>query len=125
MGTRFGGPCGMEIIDDRLLAIADRRNNKVQLLNLDGSHVADIGAGHLKQPNDVAVDPDGNLLVMDTLSERIAVFREDGTFVASVMPGWFKNHGNTFSYLAYNHVTGPIAVSNNDEHCIAVMSSLF
>jgi len=120
-------PCGLEVMGDQFLAVCDRGNNKIQVIDFHGSgkHVADIGTGLLNMPNDIAVDPDGNLLVMDTGGEAVIVFREDGTMLAHVMPGWFKNHGNTFSYLAYNHATGAIAVSNNDEHCIAVLSSLF
>jgi DNA-binding beta-propeller fold protein YncE len=129
----FRHPCGLRVLDDRLLVVADRKNNRVQLLDLDGSHVADIGANEdgakaeavLCEPNDVAVDPDGNLLVMDTVNERIAVFREDGSLIASVMPGFFKDHRNTYSYVSCNHVTGAIVTSNNDEHSIAILSPLF
>lgn len=129
----FNHPCGLRVLDDRLLVVADRRNNRVRLLDLDGSHIANIGAqtddaqaeAVLCEPNDVAVDPDGNLLVMDTVNERIAVFREDGALLASVMPGFFKDHRNTYSYVSCNQVTGAIVTSNNDEHSIAVLSPLF
>jgi len=125
------GPQGMSVVDERLLAVADRESNVVRLFSLFENDVAtlkevqEIGKGDLRLPNDVAVDSGGNLLVMDTANERVAAFRQDGTFMASIMPGWFKNHGNTYSYLACNNSTGAIAVSNNDEHCIAVMTPLW
>lgn len=129
--VQLSRPSGLAIVDDSLLAIADRGSNCVLLLRLDNFDLArrlpadaSDGSAQLRQPNDVAVDSAGNLLVMDTGNERIAVYREDGSFLASVMQGFFKDHGNTFSYLACNHDTGAIAVSNNDEHSVAVLAPL-
>jgi DNA-binding beta-propeller fold protein YncE len=135
LGANMQGPSGMAIVEDRFLAVADRRANRVLFIALDTLEAfgqlpgqsAECGGGageSLRQPNDVAVDTGGNLIVMDTGNERIAVFRQDGTLLASVMQGVFKDHGNTFSYLACNHSTGAIAVSNNDEHEIAVLAPL-
>jgi len=126
-------PCGLDVIDDRLLAVADRGNDRVVLLDLETFEVvrqlpsegAESGKGQLRSPNDVTVDSGGNLLVMDTGNERIAVFREDGAFVTTVMKGDFKDHGNTFCYMACNLQTGAIAVSNNDEHSISIFAPLF
>lgn len=133
-GSDFGGfkeTSGLSIFDDRLLVIADRRSNRIILLDLETLKlVSSISAtadehGHLKYPNDSIVDSAGNILVMDTGNERIAVFREDGSFVATVMKGFFVDHGNTYSYMAYNSATGAIAVSNNDEHKISVLKPIF
>jgi 6-phosphogluconolactonase (cycloisomerase 2 family) len=126
-------PCGLDVIDDRLLAVADRGNDRVVLLDLETFEVvrqlpsegAELGKGQLRSPNDVTVDSGGNLLVMDTGNERIAVFREDGTFATTVMKGDFVDHGNTFCYMACNLQTGAIAVSNNDEHSISIFAPLF
>merc|ERR1712217_393680 len=79
----------------------------------------------LKLPTDVKFDSGGNLLVMDTGNERIAIFREDGSIVASVLEGWFKFCGGTFCNLCYNHITGAIAASNDDAHCVTLMSPIF
>lgn len=122
-GHEFVMPAGIALLDDRLLAVADRGADIVHLLSLDTLEVVrQIGAGRLKEPNDVVVDTGGNLLVMDTGNERIAVFKEDGSFVCGVMSGFFKDHGNTFSYLACDHDTGRIVVSNNDEHKVVVLA---
>jgi len=124
-------PQGITVVDGRL-AVADRGNDRVLLLNIETleveSQLPPKGAPriqHLSEPNDVMADSAGNLLVMDTGHERIAVFRADGTFVGSSLSGFFKDHGNTFSYLSYNSTTGAFAVSNNDEHCITVFSPIF
>lgn len=126
----FKHPCGLNVLDGRLLVVADRNNHRVKLLSVETFELvstlplegSELG---LSSPNDVAVDSAGNLLVMDTGNERIVAFREDGTVIASVMQGFFKDHGNTYSYLSCNHTTGAIAVSNNDEHSIAVLAPLF
>lgn len=126
-------PSGMAVIEDRILAIADRGLHRVLLLDVESldfhGQVPDpetwrskAAPGALRKPNDVAVDAAGNLLVMDTQNERVAVYRQDGTLVASVMQGFFKDKGNTFSYLSCNHETGHIAISNNDEHRVAVLA---
>ncbi|CAK9116288.1 unnamed protein product [Durusdinium trenchii] len=81
------------------------------------------GVTKLGMPNDVVADAAGNLLVMDTRNERVAVFRQDGTFIASIMEGFFKDKGNTFSYLACNVETGVVALSNNDMHELALLST--
>eukprot|EP00929_Paragymnodinium_shiwhaense_P011124 TRINITY_DN11650_c0_g1_i2.p1 TRINITY_DN11650_c0_g1~~TRINITY_DN11650_c0_g1_i2.p1 ORF type:complete len:294 (-),score=20.66 TRINITY_DN11650_c0_g1_i2:69-950(-) len=127
-----GQPQGLAVVDGRLLVVADRANNRILLLDI---HSLDVHAqlpktgaaknANLSLPNDVVVDSAGNLLVMDTGNERIAVYGEDGTFLASVMQGFFKNHGNTFSYMFYNHLTGAIVVSSNDEHCITILPPIF
>jgi len=125
--TGFNHPCGLAVVDDQLLAVADRRNHRVRLFNFDGSIVTDIGSDSrcLRSPNDVAVDPDGNILVIDTGNERIAVFDKDGSPLASIMPGFFKSRGNTYSYLSVNQVTGAISVSFDDEHKVVVLAPLF
>jgi len=126
-------PCGMAVLDGRILAVADRGNNRIVLLDKETFELVSqiptaVGAADhclLKCPNDVKVDSGGNLLVMDTGNERIVVFREDGSMVASILQGFFKYHGGTFCNLCYNHITGAIAASNDDAHCITVLSPIF
>jgi len=122
-------PQGLCTIEDQLLAIADRGADRVVIVDIETMKcVGQLPEKEpkpymqLKSPNDVAVDAAGNLLVMDTLNERVAVFRQDGSFVASAMEGLFKAFRNTFSYLACNHETGVIAISNNDMHKLAIVT---
>ncbi|CAK9010475.1 unnamed protein product [Durusdinium trenchii] len=122
--TTFDGfqhPCGLCVTDDRLF-VADRGANEVRVLDLEGNPLDTIGGGELKIPNDVAVDNCGNVLVMDTGNERVAVFAPDGELVASVLPGTFKNRGNTHSYITVNPLTGTISVSMDDIHQVAVLA---
>lgn len=125
-------PCGMTVVDGRLLAVADRGSDRVLLLDKNTfelySQLPPEGASSpclLRKPNDIKVDAGGNLLVMDTGHARIAVFREDGSLVASVLQGFFRFCGSTYCNLCYNHITGAIAASNDDSHCITVFSPIF
>lgn len=118
----FYQPSGLAIVEDRLLAVVDRGSNVVKLVSLETmKQVGQLGWKQLMEPNDIAVDAEGQLLVMDTGHERIAVFNLDGTFVASIMPGLFKNYGNTYSYLACNMEDGHVAVSVSDTNSIGLL----
>lgn len=114
-------PTGLCLIGKRALAVADRGNNRIQLFNLDGSHIRSIGTGKLGSPNDVQTDPDGHLLVYDTKNCRIVLFAENGQYITSIMQGFFLDNGNTFSWIACCPETGRIAVSDNDNHRIALL----
>lgn len=123
-------PCGLAIMDDKL-AVADRGNHRILLLDMDTFEEqtrlpspGDVPDAELRLPNDVKMDSGGNVLVMDTANERIAVFR-NGKFVTSVMQGFFKNSGNTFSNIGCNDVTGAVAATNDDCHSITVLAPLF
>lgn len=128
--SSFVRPCGLAIIDDKL-AVADRGNHRILFLDLDtfGEHAilpepGDVPDSVLRCPNDVKMDSGGNVLVMDTVNERLAVFRH-GKFVTSVMQGFFKNSGNTYSNIGCNDLTGAVAATNDDGHSITVLAPLF
>eukprot|EP00435_Cladocopium_sp_Y103_P002452 s5338_g1.t1 len=80
----FAKPTGLCVANDQLL-VSDRGANEVRIMTLEGEDVQTIGQGQLKYPNDVAVDSCGNILVMDTGNERVAVFSPDGQLLASIL----------------------------------------
>eukprot|EP00928_Gymnodinium_smaydae_P046918 TRINITY_DN31284_c0_g1_i1.p1 TRINITY_DN31284_c0_g1~~TRINITY_DN31284_c0_g1_i1.p1 ORF type:complete len:368 (+),score=60.76 TRINITY_DN31284_c0_g1_i1:25-1104(+) len=129
-GKQISEPCGLTIIDDKL-AIADRRNNRILFVSVERLEADsqlpqqdDVPESVLSLPNDVKVDSAGNILVMDTGNERLAVYRND-RFVTDVLKGFFKNRGQTYSNIGVNDITGAVAATNDDGHCITVMSPLF
>ncbi|CAL1143320.1 unnamed protein product [Cladocopium goreaui] len=116
----FAKPTGLCVANDQLL-VSDRGANEVRIMTLEGEDVHTIGQGQLKYPNDVAVDSCGNILVMDTGNERVAVFSPRGQLMASVLQGTFKDRGNTHSYISVNPLTGAISVSMDDIHKVAIL----
>jgi len=87
-------PSGVAINDSgTLLVVADGQNHRVQLFDADGTFRRSIGQadddddeeddGMLNGPMGIALDVDGNIIVADK-SDRVQVFRQDGTFVCSV-----------------------------------------
>ncbi|CAE7442038.1 trim71 [Symbiodinium natans] len=116
----FQRPSGLCAFDGGLL-VADRGADVVWLVDTEGSRKA-IGKGELSHPNDVAVDLAGNLLVMDTGNERIAVFRPDGSAMCGILAGTFKDFGNTHSYISVNPINGTISVSMDDAHYVAILA---
>ena len=135
--AQFSEPTSLEYIESReLLAVADRRNHRIQLLTVDGTHVRSFGAPggglaaprnptppphELRLPNDVCIDVDDNLLVYDTANKRIAVFTLEGDFICSVMSGFFRDSGNTYSNISCCPTSGRIAVSDDDNHRLALL----
>ena len=133
---RLGQPTGMELVRPHsdshseplagILAVADRDHHRLLVLSTAGLLLRVVGCaaggcpsrelGRLNEPNDVAVDPDGRLLVYDTRHKRIAVFNQDGSFVCAVLEGFFRDSGNTYSSISCCQETGKVVVSDNDHH---------
>jgi len=84
---KFFDPRGMALVqrDQPLLFVADRLNNRVQIVRRDGTPVARIetvNGTHLKEPEDVAVDSLGNVFIADTGNGRIVqLIPPDNTFL--------------------------------------------
>lgn len=84
--NNFSGPCGIAIAQrtEPVLYVADRDNNRVQVLRRDGTFITTLttdGATSFAGPRDVAADGGGNVFVADTGNARIVHFRvqPDGT----------------------------------------------
>jgi len=76
-----------------ILVVADGQNHRIQLFEADGTFRRIIGHdlddaegpndGELNNPMGIALDAAGNIMVADK-SDRVQVFRQDGTFIRSV-----------------------------------------
>jgi len=107
-------------LDGTILAVAERGADRISLFNLlKKEKLLSFGNDKLGSPNDVKLDTDGNFLVYDTGNRRLCIFDPSGKFLLSLLDGFFKDSGNTFSYISVDS-SGTIAVSDNDNHQIFV-----
>ena len=128
-GTSLGDffhPCGMSHLSNGHIVVADQRNNRVQILEENGSFVQmfgneGTGIREFKSPGDVAVDGDDNILVLDTKNDRIQMFTADGRFkkilgTSGSGPGEFvKPQAIAIS------VTGEIVVADSGNNRLQVL----
>jgi DNA-binding beta-propeller fold protein YncE len=87
LGRPFRQPAAVAVDDDGEIFVLEagariqKFNPRGRLLKVWGREGA--GPGELRQPQDLALGPDGLLYVADTGNDRIAKFTRDGAFVAS------------------------------------------
>ena len=97
---QFSSPSGLCFTADGNLVVADRHNNRVQIVREDGTFVRAFGSrgredGQLDCPCEVSVGPDGSIAVLSE-SERVQIFDGEGRFVRRIGsdgdgPGQFMN----------------------------------
>jgi DNA-binding beta-propeller fold protein YncE len=94
----------------------DNAIHQIEVYALDGRHVRTIGkrgkqAGEFMYPTFLAIGPDGNLYVSDTLNFRVQVFDPDGNLVgvfgqqSDAVGGFNKAKGIAFDNAGLMHVT--------------------
>lgn len=86
---QFNHPRGIAIAQrtEPILYVADRGNNRVQILKRDGTFTGALsayGTNSLSAPEDVAVDSRGNLYVADTGNSKIVQFDASNAFVRAI-----------------------------------------
>jgi sugar lactone lactonase YvrE/uncharacterized membrane protein (GlpM family) len=80
----FGEPVDLYVASDDKVYIADKKQNRVVVLDQDGSLLRTIGeeegSGQLSSPEGVFVTPEHAVYVADSGNQRIAVFDQNGIF---------------------------------------------
>ncbi|WP_163350016.1 NHL repeat-containing protein [Desulfovibrio sp. JC010] len=84
----FRKPQGVAVSKSGNVYVADTGNNRIQLLNPDGSFNYKFGkkgdkTGQFDDPSDVAVNSKGLIYVADTDNHRVEIFNPDTMFLAS------------------------------------------
>ena len=76
-------PTGIDVDHDNQLYIGNRNNNRIEVVETDGTFVKQIGAGHLSQPRGVTVH-NKHVFVAENGKHRISVFTLDGQLIRTI-----------------------------------------
>lgn len=84
----YSSPTGMAFdFDNNLVIVEEGANNRIQILDSTTFECIRMfgkkgeGNGEFNRPRNVAVDPEGNLVVTDNQNNRVQVFQPDGTWI--------------------------------------------
>ena len=83
-----------------------------------------LWSGRLKSPDGVAVDGEGNILVVEMLNHRIQKFTAEGQFLAAA--GTSGSEPLQYCYptdIAYNAKNSMVYVVDFDSDCVRVLNS--
>lgn len=82
---QFQHPWGIAVSANRVY-VADRDNHRIQLFDLDGNFIKKVGSngsfgGQFSSPSDLALLPNGNLVVGDRGNGRLQIFDANGNYL--------------------------------------------
>ena len=123
----FGGfesPCGVAFNHAREIVVS--AGNSVSVLTPNGTKLRSFGTrgsgpGQFLDPKGVAVDDEGNILVVDCGNHRIQKFTNDGLFLASV--GTKSLQFRSPRDVAFNTHNKKVYVVDNENNHIQVLNS--
>lgn len=120
----FGTPHAIFIDRAQRVYVCDRANNRIQLFDLEGAHLAEWGG--LRQPDDLTVGPDGTVYVAE-LQHRISVWSPGGKRLAGwggegcdCPPGLQPGAGCPAESLDAGMVIGPHGIAIDSEGSLYV-----
>ena len=123
----FRKPAGLAISPETgLIYVADRGNDRVQVLNHDLTFSRTFGSrgsgdGEFNCPTDIAIDSEGLVYVTDCDNNRIQKFTPEGSF-----KGYFGDRGclHKPGGIAIDTAgTGLVYVSSKEYNCVSVFTS--
>jgi hypothetical protein len=123
-GATFNQPWSIAVAPDGSVYVADTFNWNIIKLDKDLKQVKSWGEGcttvpncdefHLFGPRDIAVTPDGNVLITDTGNERIIEYTADGKFVKMWGTKFDATKGGTPGPLELQEPVGLAVAPNGD-----------
>lgn len=140
--ARFNWPTGVAIDDKGNIYVADFANNLIRKITVTGEVTTFIGSGHgafadgkgrmahLKGPDNIAIDKNGNIYVADADNFRIRKITSDGiitTIAGSGLRGYKDGDGNSAGFAYPTGIAidknGNIYIADRGSHSIRKISS--
>ncbi|MGB5928962.1 MAG: Calx-beta domain-containing protein, partial [Cyclobacteriaceae bacterium] len=96
---QFDSPEGIAVGPDGKIYVADRNNDRVQVLNADFTYNTQFGglgtgSGQFENPIDITVDDSGNIYVVDRSNHRLQVFNSSYVFQFQIGTKGVRGSGN-------------------------------
>ena len=85
----FTWPAGLLVDEDENLYVSDEAKNTVTVMDNDGTVLDTWGEhgsedGQLDRPSSMSFDPDGNIVLSDTMNHRLQRFTRDGKHLQTI-----------------------------------------
>lgn len=113
------GPTAIIADADNRLIVSDSRNNRIQIFDLSGCCLLiidrnNIGVHHFQDPENLALDPQGNIHVAANGSNAIKVFTKNGEYI--------RTYGNLLKGPIGIAIDGEgyCIVGENDSNCLSI-----
>ena len=135
--AQFNWPTGVAVDDKGNIYVADFLNNMIRKVNKDGEVITFLGSGHaafadgkgrlahLRGPDNIALDKEGNIYVADADNFRIRKITSDGTITTiagSGMRGYKDGERKTARFVYPTGVAvghdGNVYVADRGSHTI-------
>jgi len=121
----FDEPMALSASPDGVLAIADTGNDRVQLLDPEGTPLYQFGksgekTGQFDEPAGIAISKKNLIYVADTENHRIQFFNKDGIFLTS-----FGQESNKITPQTPEHgkFNTPTSLAINSQHQVYVLDA--
>jgi WD40 repeat protein/sugar lactone lactonase YvrE len=122
----FNKPWGIAIGPDNNVYVADELNNRVQVIDQQGSFIRSFGSfgsgsDQFDHPNGIAINSEGKIFVSDYNNQRIQIFNPDGSIF-----GFLSSSNGTSIVrpvgLAFNE-TGFLFVADRNTYKVSIFNS--
>ena len=89
---QFTWPAGLLVDENENLYVSDEAKNSVTVMDMNGEVLEVWGEhgsedGQLDRPSSLDFDPDGNILLSDTMNHRVQRFTRDGRHLQTIGAG--------------------------------------